>query len=192
MLKIVIIIAVGIAQISFFVSSQTDANLEVNNQRYCFRFTWPGPQFDADGPIMNATCTDLLNGVSGIPCHHPLAVTNNSNVPDTRAIWEEHRNDPTRIACRLTRGDVCVKYTYYFNQAVQNISYFCTKVNIEDVGAATSGCYTELRNGREIEVCICESRPGQPPCNDATKKIPHAVGLFVAGFVIVLQQWAPI
>lgn len=48
---------------------------------------------------------------------------------------------------------------------VENITYLCTKVNVENETAATSGCFKETTNGREVEVCVCESRAGELPCN---------------------------
>lgn len=44
----------------------------------------------------------------------------------------------------------------------------CTKVTIENEGAAKSGCYSEFQDGREIEVCVCRSTPGEMPCNTGT------------------------
>lgn len=43
----------------------------------------------------------------------------------------------------------------------------CGKVKIANEGTAHSTCYTEFQNGREIEVCVCESQAGQRPCNHA-------------------------
>ncbi|GAB0091540.1 uncharacterized protein DMENIID0001_063950 [Sergentomyia squamirostris] len=177
-----------LAMIPVFMSSvkcQDNGTVEFDpTQRYCFKFTWLGPQYDNNSNFLESECEK----VDGIPCFRPLVVTYNSNEPDTKWMWEQQMRG---VLCRQARGDVCVKYTYTFNHVVQNITYFCTKVNIENEGAATSGCYTEYRNGREIEVCICESRVGQRPCNDATEIISHNIGLFVIGFVIiVLHQWA--
>lgn len=50
---------------------------------------------------------------------------------------------------------------------VENITYMCTKVSIENEGPAGPMCYTELQNGREIEVCVCESSANDMPCNSA-------------------------
>lgn len=48
---------------------------------------------------------------------------------------------------------------------VENITYLCTKVNIENETAVNQGCYKQMKNGHEIEVCVCESWAGQMPCN---------------------------
>lgn len=54
-------------------------------------------------------------------------------------------------------------------RTVENITYLCSKVHIENEGTAGSMCYTEFQNGREIEVCVCESRAGMQPCNVADR-----------------------
>lgn len=51
--------------------------------------------------------------------------------------------------------------------SVENITYLCSKVHIENEGTAGAMCYTEFQHGREIEVCVCESRAGMQPCNGA-------------------------
>lgn len=48
---------------------------------------------------------------------------------------------------------------------VENITYMCSKVTIENEGAAKSGCYSEYQDGRQIEVCVCKSTIGEIPCN---------------------------
>ncbi|XP_059622473.1 uncharacterized protein LOC132265713 isoform X2 [Phlebotomus argentipes] len=110
--KLVILPLLCVA-LSLLVASQDEAA----NQRFCFRFTWLGPQYNAESTYLNATCEYLLNGASGIPCQHPLVVTNTSTEPNTQYMWDHYQNDRTHIACRLAPGDVCVKYTYSFNQA---------------------------------------------------------------------------
>ncbi|XP_055703127.1 uncharacterized protein LOC129801806 isoform X2 [Phlebotomus papatasi] len=160
------------------------------NQKYCFRFTWLGPNFyNESNGFRNATCDHLLNGASGIPCQLPLTITDNGGIPNTTYMWEYYQSDPQHIACRMAPGDVCVKYTYSFNHQVENITYFCSKVRIDNEGAATSGCYKEYRNGREIEVCVCESVRNEKPCNHAINILPQTVGIFIIGFVIVLEYW---
>lgn len=49
--------------------------------------------------------------------------------------------------------------------SVENTTFTCTKVNIENEGPITSGCFSEYHDGREIEVCVCRSGVGQIPCN---------------------------
>jgi hypothetical protein len=51
---------------------------------------------------------------------------------------------------------------------VENITYLCTKVNIEnDTTALSGGCYKQMKNGHELELCVCESAVGATPCNSA-------------------------
>lgn len=70
---------------------------------------------------------------------------------------------------------------------MENITYMCSKVNIVDEGAAPAACYTELRNGREIEVCVCASRAGQQPCNGAAgDSLRRHIGLVVAAVLLLL------
>lgn len=32
-------------------------------------------------------------------------------------MWNEYRSKPSTVACRLVKGEVCVKYSYKFNGA---------------------------------------------------------------------------
>lgn len=41
----------------------------------------------------------------------------NSNLPDTEWMWETYYRKPDHIACRLVKGEVCAKYSYFFNGA---------------------------------------------------------------------------
>lgn len=50
---------------------------------------------------------------------------------------------------------------------VENITYLCTKVNIENGTSPKSGCFKEIRNNRVTEVCVCEPQAGRMPCNSA-------------------------
>lgn len=142
--------------------------VNINDFSYCFRFTWLGPKYDKDSNIKNETCKSITKSAKDIPCRQPLVATNNSNVPDTVAIWDEYQSRPAAIACRLVKGEVCAKYSYFFSGAILNITYMCTKVNVENstAPAPTSGCFEENRNGHLIEVCICQSAMGQIPCNN--------------------------
>lgn len=59
----------------------------------------------------------------------------------------------------------------------------CTKVNIEGK-AVTSGCYTDKSNGREVEVCLCESGAGRYPCNYAnSNSLQTTIVLFTMTFI---------
>ncbi|XP_063708197.1 uncharacterized protein LOC134836864 [Culicoides brevitarsis] len=133
---------------------------------WCFRFTWLGPKYDKNSKtFLNQTCKDVIGLNKGIPCVTPLVVTNNSNYPDTDWIWEQHQRKPGDIACKAAGGDICAKYSYFFNGRVENVTYLCTKVNIENGTSPTSGCFKESRNNRVTEVCVCEPQAGGKPCN---------------------------
>ncbi|XP_052859997.1 uncharacterized protein LOC128267237 [Anopheles cruzii] len=132
---------------------------------YCFRFTWLGPKYNKDTPYKNLSCENVLKKAKGIPCFHPLVITNNTNVPDTEYMWEEYKDKPSQIACRLVRGEICARFSYRYNGAIENITYMCAKLNVDNESSTSSSCYKEDRQGREIEVCVCESAAGRTPCN---------------------------
>ncbi|XP_037028226.1 uncharacterized protein LOC119068653 [Bradysia coprophila] len=127
---------------------------------YCFKFTWLGSELNARSE--NTTCDDITKGAN-VPCVFPLNTTENGQLPNTTYMW----NDPAKFdfACPMIQGNICVKYSYYYNHALENITYMCSKVTIENEGAVKSGCYSEYQDGREIEVCVCTSNPGDEPCN---------------------------
>ncbi|CAG9798645.1 unnamed protein product [Chironomus riparius] len=160
--------------ILFMICASCYGNMEMNGDNktiidrpYCFRFTWLGPKYNEESKFRNATCSDVIRGDKNVPCTHPLVVTNNSNIPDTEYLWREYQDKPTQVACRLVRGEVCAKVSYTFNGAIENITYLCTKVNIENETAVSSGCYKQMKNGHEMELCVCETAAGEFPCNDA-------------------------
>ncbi|CRK95638.1 CLUMA_CG009096, isoform A [Clunio marinus] len=158
--------------LSYLVSCEILAidndNKTTVDKAFCFRFTWLGPKYNEDSKFRNATCSDIVKDKT-VPCTHPLVVTNNSNIPDTDYIWNKYQNKPIQVACRLVRGEVCAKFSYKFNGAIENITYLCTKVNIENETAVSQGCYKQMKNGHEIEVCVCESKAGKIPCNCGKK-----------------------
>ncbi|XP_058831628.1 uncharacterized protein LOC131690112 isoform X2 [Topomyia yanbarensis] len=166
---------------------------EYKNYPYCFRFTWLGPKYNKDSQYKNVTCENLLKKATGIPCFHPLVVTNNSNVPDTEYMWNEYKDKPSQVACRLVRGEVCARFTYRYNGAIENITYMCAKMNVDNESSTTSACYSEDRSGREIEVCVCESAAGKTPCNRSSTillaQLGHPVVLvMLAMFQLLLLQ----
>ncbi|XP_061389840.1 uncharacterized protein LOC133325029 [Musca vetustissima] len=129
---------------------------------YCFRFFWIGP-YPAKDYIGNETCEERINN-ENIPCRRPIVATHNDNIPDTVDLWAKYKHNPDAIACAMIPGQLCVKYTYFHNKAVQNITYMCAKVN------TTTGCYRQkFISGSEVEVCVCESELGGMPCNNTRK-----------------------
>ncbi|XP_037952523.1 uncharacterized protein LOC119683002 [Teleopsis dalmanni] len=128
---------------------------------YCFRFTWIGP-FQAKNMIDDLTCDQLRGDSKTIPCRKPLVVTDNDKAPDTADIWHANKDNPEAFACPMHSGQMCVKYSYFYNKAVQNITYMCAKVN------TTAGCYNQkFISGAAVEVCVCESKSDMMPCNYA-------------------------
>ncbi|ETN59799.1 hypothetical protein AND_008593 [Anopheles darlingi] len=159
---------------------------------YCFRFTWLGPKYNKDTPYKNLSCENVLKKAKGIPCFHPLVITNNTNIPDTDYMWEEYKDKPSQIACRLVRGEICARFSYRYNGAIENITYMCAKLNVDNESSTTSNCYKEDRHGREIEVCVCESAAGRTPCNrsammlaDSAPIVPMALALAVIQLVLL-------
>ncbi|XP_050095038.1 uncharacterized protein LOC126577450 [Anopheles aquasalis] len=159
---------------------------------YCFRFTWLGPKYNKDTPYKNLSCENVLKKAKGIPCFHPLVITNNTNIPDTDYMWEEYKDKPSQIACRLVRGEICARFSYRYNGAIENITYMCAKLNVDNESSTTSSCYKEDRYGREIEVCVCESAAGRTPCNrsamvlaDSAPIVPMALALAVIQLVLL-------
>ena len=61
-------------------------------------------------------------------------------------------------------------------------------MNVENETAVSEGCYRQMKNGHELELCLCETTAGEAPCNSAlshyyelllTMKIALTVIIFV-------------
>lgn len=65
--------------------------------------------------------------------------------------------------------------------AVENITYTCTKVNAENEGPITSGCYSHIKDGHETQVCVCKSNVDQMPCNSDVRIVgkPRTMLIFI-------------
>lgn len=77
--------------------------------------------------------------------------------------------------------EIILTLFHFMTMKDENITYMCTKVSMEGTGQAiTSSCFKEYNNatGREIQVCVCESRAGQYPCNSANSIMPTSIILF--------------
>ncbi|XP_073848976.1 uncharacterized protein isoform X2 [Musca autumnalis] len=139
---------------------------------YCYRFFWIGP-YPPKSYIGNETCEERINN-ENIPCRRPIVATHNDNIPDTVDLWAKYKHNPDAIACAMVPGQLCVKYTYLHNKAVQNITYLCAKVN------TTTGCYRQkFISGSEVEVCVCESQLGGMPCNRTIRCHQHKLSLLL-------------
>lgn len=66
----------------------------------------------------------------------------------------------------------------------------CSKVNIENGSAPTSGCFMEKQNNRITEVCICESSAGSMPCNEASSHnfLHNIFVVFLLLFISVISM----
>ncbi|XP_038213256.1 uncharacterized protein LOC119833342 [Zerene cesonia] len=135
-----------------------------HNDTRCFQFTWLGPRYDNQSVFMNATCSDATQLAEGVPCQHPLVVSEDGTWPDIDYIWTHHFADTT---CTLSRNDVCAKYTFYFNGHPENATYMCTRAVDTLDTAITSGCYEQTSGSYRTRVCFCRSVPGGVPCNKA-------------------------
>ncbi|KAF5270888.1 hypothetical protein FQR65_LT05405 [Abscondita terminalis] len=134
------------------------------NESYCFRFTWFGPDYTNETTI-NTTCKEYLDSsrAKNTPCKQPIVITDNGAPPDMNYMWENHRD---KVLCRQTKGKVCAKYTYSFDQQLENITYMCTKVMVPGKGIVDSGCYSQKISEYDVQVCVCKSTPGPgKPCN---------------------------
>lgn len=71
---------------------------------------------------------------------------------------------------------------------VENITYLCTKVNIENETAVNHGCYKQMRSGHEIEVCVCESWAGRVPCNSGNGFVINIEVLIALSLIFCLKR----
>ncbi|KAF7397277.1 hypothetical protein HZH68_008499 [Vespula germanica] len=139
---------------------------------YCFRFTWPGPIPYKDS--LNTTCTK--GRYNGVPCVDPL-IYDASGPPNITKLWNHDMNiDDKDIVsntsvCVLQKGFACIKYSNIYNNAVIYMSHYCGRIIEDKTIAVTSGCFNYQVDAHIIEVCACQSVPGQKPCNTATKQI---------------------
>ncbi|KAJ8919397.1 hypothetical protein NQ315_016490 [Exocentrus adspersus] len=134
---------------------------------YCYEFTWFGPDYD-NITRYNNTCSDYLDETraDGVPCAPPIVISYDGTPPDMDYLWDNYKSS---ILCKRSKNQVCVKYTYYFNNQVNNVTYMCAKVlSLNSNTAMSSGCYRQSLGAYDTEVCICKSGPGiYRPCNRA-------------------------
>ncbi|XP_020291580.1 uncharacterized protein LOC109858581 [Pseudomyrmex gracilis] len=108
-------------------------------------------------------------------------------MPSTNYVWESKQNnkpinvtDVNEFFCHMEKSNVCVKYTYIYNSAVVNVSYFCGKVIEDQTTAITAGCFVQYTEGYTIEVCACRSRDGSMPCNSTIRNTYSMLIIFIA------------
>ncbi|XP_063228992.1 uncharacterized protein LOC134534454 [Bacillus rossius redtenbacheri] len=130
------------------------------DQAYCLQFTWVGPNYD-NSTFDNKTCSELKYEA----CTGPLVVTNDQTPPNTTYLWHTYGS---QVACRLTKGTVCIKWVYSFSGSAEYITYMCSKISVQGESAMTSGCEEQKTNDSYTkQVCACRSYAGQMPCNSA-------------------------
>ncbi|XP_060530947.1 uncharacterized protein LOC132704748 [Cylas formicarius] len=138
------------------------------DRSYCFEYTWFGPDYN-NVTGYNGTCGDYLDDTRAgehIPCIPPIVISNDSTLPDVDYLWANHRSS---VLCIRSESQACVMYTYYYNGKINNQTHMCAKVQQEGKGSISSGCFTQLDRGYEIELCVCQSTPGlHKPCNKAS------------------------
>ncbi|XP_069696840.1 uncharacterized protein [Periplaneta americana] len=120
-----------------------------------------GPSFNNESATNeSSSCQDTYES-----CRDPMVITEDGTPPDYADLWNTQERE--KIACRLSKGFVCAKWTSYYEDSVEYTMHLCTKITVEDEGAMTSGCIeSTLNNSRRTEVCACSSLPGMP-CNSA-------------------------
>lgn len=65
----------------------------------------------------------------------------NNQPPDTEQLWENNSANRAHIACRLSPGDVCVKFSYIYNDAGKNFPpHRYIKIHHILVGACRTTC----------------------------------------------------
>ncbi|XP_019886037.1 uncharacterized protein LOC105275329 [Ooceraea biroi] len=91
--------------------------------------------------------------------------------PNTTKLWEDAQTNSslTKFFCPLEDDNVCIRYTYNYNGAIANVSYFCGKVVEDRTLPVTSGCYSQRTDGFTIEACVCQTRGNNMPCNTAIR-----------------------
>ncbi|CAG9856263.1 unnamed protein product [Phyllotreta striolata] len=156
---------------------------------YCFQFTWFGPDFD-NVTRYNGTCADYLDEkrAVGVPCAAPIVITYNGSFPDLDYLWEHHK---TSILCKRSENQRCVKYTYFLNNDIANVTYTCAKVQQHKGGFIDNGCYKQkLDEGKEAEICVCKSSNGiHRPCNKAQSFTNFANILYLLAPIAIINNY---
>lgn len=61
--------------------------------------------------------------------------------PNITQMW--HEKNRTAITCPMNDGYVCIKYSFTYNYAVLNTTYFCGKMIQDTSLAIQDGCYKQ-------------------------------------------------
>ncbi|KAL0113415.1 hypothetical protein PUN28_012521 [Cardiocondyla obscurior] len=152
---------------------------------HCFHFTWPGPTVRNKEEF---SCDDddelLSNRIT--PCIEPLLFCHTK--PNVTEIWsnvhDDKKEENTTYVERMEMGYVCVRYTYEYNGAVMNISYFRGKVTEDKTIPVTTGCYVHYTEGYSIEACACKTKDGDSiPCNLTIKNTYSPLIILVTAII---------
>ncbi|KAH0952683.1 hypothetical protein HN011_006936 [Eciton burchellii] len=135
---------------------------------YCFNYTWPASSVD------EKNCTKHNERNPYTPCATPY---DSVKKPNTTELWRNSSNEEyKKYFCPLEADNVCIRYTYMYNSAIVNVTYFCGKVVEDRTMPITSGCYTQHTEGFTIEVYVCQNKNNMP-CNTAIKNT--CIGLVI-------------
>ncbi|KOC63573.1 hypothetical protein WH47_03075, partial [Habropoda laboriosa] len=108
----------------------------------------------------------------GVPCIPDIIIT--ENLPNTTSFWESKEH-----LCTAKSGNVCIKYTFIYNNDIVNTSSFCGKAIEDKTVPITSGCYEQHVDGYVLEMCACQPRKGREPCN-VSVKTKYSIILMIA------------
>ncbi|CAK9807267.1 hypothetical protein ANTPLA_LOCUS5280 [Anthophora plagiata] len=139
----------------------------------CFIFTWVAPGFDDASDRYNCSTH------KSVPCFEPLIIS--ENPPNTTEYWLTDQK-----LCTVKSGNVCIKYTFTYNNDIVNTSSFCGKAIEDEVLPITSGCYEQHVGGYVLEMCACQSRNGREPCN-LSVKMKHSIILMITTLLVLIN-----
>ncbi|XP_071856934.1 uncharacterized protein [Bombus fervidus] len=128
-------------------------SVKADDKSYCFNLTWVEPA------LRSTNCSKIKDA----PCIDPILYSEKApNASEYEEFWKS-----TEHVCSVASGNVCIKYTFTYNNEIVNTSSFCGKVIEDDIIPITSGCYKESIEGYILEICACQSRRGNMPCNSS-------------------------
>lgn len=178
--------------------------------RKCYQYSWLGPdsvgRFKQSEQLWHDTVSGSLTdeytlGLGNrtcekypkpkpIPCINPFVLTSDGRVPNATELEQVYGRN---VTCIPGKGEVCAVVIFYFDDAVYNISAYCTRVS-EDGDAITgspSTCISAQKGAYVNQVCICN--PKKELCNDNintanVKGINQAAWLLLVSLTIIVPQ----
>ncbi|XP_011688200.1 PREDICTED: uncharacterized protein LOC105450173 isoform X2 [Wasmannia auropunctata] len=142
----------------------------------CFKFTWLDV-FHYE----NSTFDCTKHNDSFTPCITPFIC--DLEKPNLTDIFEKKHIE------QKEPHNVCIRYTYMYDGAAVNISYFQGKV-MENHRPITSDCYIQYTEGYSIEVCACNGTTDvYKPCYSRTIRNTHSALITFAVAVISLFMY---